>query len=683
MFGQHFELNDQTFSVIEALGKHMPGGFFIYKAEKPGEVMFANRAVYDIFGCEGPDDFGQLTGNVFAGMVHPDDYDEVCAVVSRQTADNEDRTDHVEYRIVAKNGEVRWVDDYGHFTTTDAYGGIHYVFISDITEKRARMESDKAVRQAVIESLSKAYHTVWLINDIESETFSLYRGDIEGTSAHAVPIRDALGQLKYSKAKEHYIKTTVAPIDQERLTNDLTIDNIAKRLEDKQQFNVTYLRVMDDGSERYFRIEFAKLDMPGGKVGFVCGFKDVDDEVRETMARNQALVEALEAAEEANRAKTVFLSNMSHEIRTPMNAIIGLDSLASKIEGLPDEAREYLEKIGDSARHLLDLINDILDMSRIESGRLVIRKEEFSFAAMLEQIGTMVMSQCEDKGLTFEYRIDEAVDEYYIGDDTKLKQVLINILSNAIKFTDAPGRVAFSVDRIAVFEGQSTLKFVVKDTGIGIDADFVPKIFSSFTQEDGGRSTKYGSTGLGMAITKSIVDMMNGTISVESEKGAGTEFTVVITLKNCDHGVQDVARPSTKGRVELAGRHILMAEDVAINAEIMKQLITSRDAAIDHAENGLAAVEMFERSANGYYDAILMDIRMPEMDGLEAAKRIRALDRDDARDVPIIALTANAFDEDVQRSLQVGMNAHLSKPVEPGRLFETLEDLIGGREQAE
>jgi CheY-like chemotaxis protein/two-component sensor histidine kinase len=501
---------------------------------------------------------------------------------------------------------------------------------------------------------------------------------------------------------------------------------------------------------------------------------------------------------------------MSHEIRTPMNAIIGLNSLALRSKVLPAETREYLEKIGGSARHLLGLINDILDMSRIESGRMVLRKEEFSFRSMLEQINTMVMSQCVEKGLKYECQVLGGVCDYYIGDDIKLKQVLINILSNAIKFTDPPGSVSLTIERTGTFHEQSTLKFVISDTGIGIDQNFIPKIFDPFTQENSSRSSKYGSTGLGMAITRSIVELMNGEISVRSEKGKGSEFTVVISLKNCRHqgpathyikpndmrvlivddeeiaaeharlvldevgiradicltgedamqmlevqhgkhapynlvlldwkmpemdglevakeirkryssettviiltsfnwdeimdealhiGVDSfLAKPlfasnvideferiarknnmslfKERKRAELKDRRILLAEDIIINAEIMKHLLAAKEAVIDHAENGKLAVEMFEKSGVGYYSAILMDVRMPEMDGLEAAQTIRALDRPDARRIPIIALTANAFDEDVQRSLQVGMNAHLSKPVEPERLSQTMEELL-------
>ncbi|MCR5137136.1 MAG: response regulator [Oscillospiraceae bacterium] len=593
-------------------------------------------------------------------------------------------------------------------------------------------------------------------------------------------------------------------------------DSVRRALSDKNIIAYRYLAERE-GREYYEMIRMAGVrraeerdDHTVHAVGV--GFTEIDTEMRETMAKNEALVEALAMAEEANLAKTAFLSNMSHEIRTPMNAIIGLNNLALHDEVLGEHTKEYLEKIGKSARHLLGLINDILDMSRIEAGRIVLRQEEFSFSDMLEQINTMVMSQCSDKGLVYECRVLNRVNSHYIGDDTKLKEVLINILSNAIKFTEAPGRVTLSVEQTAAFEDKSTLRFRVRDTGIGMDPEYLPKIFEAFSQEDSSRKNKYGSTGLGMAITKSIVEMMNGTISVESEKGAGTEFTVVITLRNSEgrenerdgrvdcsrmnvlvvddeefaaeharvtlseagirtdlctggrealqmmelqaakqepynlvlldwrmpemdgletarqirklYGCENtvilltayswdeireealqagidsfVAKPlfasavmaeferiarhgnhpgliREKQRAELAGHRVLLAEDIELNAEIMTDILDMEEVCADHAENGKIAVEMFQDSEAGTYSAILMDIRMPVMDGLEAAAAIRALDRTDAKTIPIIALTANAFDEDVQRSLQVGMNAHLSKPVEPEQLYQTLGELI-------
>ena len=402
--------------------------------------------------------------------------------------------------------------------------------------------------------------------------------------------------------------------------------------------------------------------------------KREQDQKAELAESREALQEALATAEQANRSKTAFLSNVSHEIRTPMNAIIGLNNIAMNDPAANDKMKEYLEKIGASSQHLLGIINDILDMNRIESGRMTIRKEEFSPADALKQVNTIIGGQCRDKGVSYEHRILGSIDDYYVGDVMKLKQIIINILGNSVKFTPKGGTVSFTVEELAGFDRMATLKLTFTDTGIGMSEEFLPHIFDAFSQEDSSSTSKYGSTGLGMAITKSLVELMNGNIEVASKKGKGTTFTVTVTLERSDKKASpaDAAQPE-ESRADLNGRRILLAEDVDINAQIMMAVLESRKIRTDHALNGKEAVELFEKSAPGCYDAILMDMRMPEMDGLEATRIIRSMDREDAKTIPIIALTANAFDEDVQRSIQAGLNAHLSKPVEPDLLFEKLE----------
>ncbi|MBQ1363882.1 MAG: response regulator [Oscillospiraceae bacterium] len=537
---------------------------------------------------------------------------------------------------------------------------------------------------SMITAMASDYRCVYYAN-LDTDDAVCYRGDPHD------PEQTPVGEhFPYLARLTWYAENCVTEMYREGFLTFVNPDNVRSRLATEPIIAYRYL-AKREGREYYEMIRMAGVRRAEDRddhivhaVGF--GLTEIDAEMRESMAKNEALAEALTVAEDASRAKTAFLSNMSHEIRTPMNAIIGLDTLALHDAGLSEQTRDYLEKIGASARHLLGLINDILDMSRIESGRVILHKEEFSLGAVLEEINTMVMSQCSDKGLHYECRVLSEMGDWYVGDATKLKEVLINILSNAIKFTEAPGSVTMTVRRTAQFEDQSTLCFRVQDTGIGMDQEFLPKIFDPFSQEDGSTKNKYGSTGLGMAITKNIVEMMNGTISVESEKGVGTVFTVFVTLKNSEH--EEAAPAAAPGqetasasggdeqRPTLAGRRILLAEDIEINAEIMMDVLSMEEIEADHAENGRIAVEMFSASTPGSYSAILMDIRMPEMDGLEAAAAIRALDRPDAKKIPIIALTANAFDEDVQRSLQAGMNAHLSKPVEPDHLYRTLEDLI-------
>ncbi len=684
----------------------------------------------------------------------------------------------------------------------------------DLQEELLEQQTRREQQDRMITALASDYRCVYHV-DLDRDDAVCYRADPNDPEQTGEGIHFPYFE-RFSWYADHY----VAESYREGFLRFIQPDRVREALAREQLIAFRYL-AQRDGREYYEMIRMAGVRHAEDRDDHIVhavglGLTVIDTEMRETMAKNQALVEALSAAEEANVAKTAFLSNMSHEIRTPMNAIIGLDSPALRNEGLAGETRDYLEKIGESARHLLGLINDILDMSRIESGRMILRKEEFSFRGMLEQINTMVMSQCSEKGLKYECSVLGGLSDFYIGDDTKLKQVLINILSNAIKFTDAPGSVTLTVERTAVFGNHSTVRFRVKDTGIGMDAAFVPKVFDAFTQEDSSRKNKYGSTGLGMAITKNIVELMNGTISVDSRKGEGTEFTVVITLTNsrrqgsatsyidpkdmyilvvddeevaaeharivldeagikadaCLSGPEalhmlevqhakhepynmvlldwkmpdmdglavaseirkrydrettliiltsfnwddvmdealhigvdsflakplfasnvideferiarknDMSLYKEKNRADLKGKRILMAEDVMINAEITAEIIMAKEAEVDHAENGRIALEMFEHSPVGHYDAILMDVRMPEMDGLEATAAIRALDRPDARTIPIVAMTANAFDEDVQRSLQAGMNAHLSKPVDPEHLYQTLEELIWEAERS-
>ena len=381
-------------------------------------------------------------------------------------------------------------------------------------------------------------------------------------------------------------------------------------------------------------------------------------------------------AEESSRAKTSFLSNMSHEIRTPMNAIIGLNNIVLRDHDLSPETREHLEKMGASAKHLLGLINDILDMSRIESGRMVLKDEEFLFRECIEQVNIIIHSQCLEKGLQYACHIDENVRDHYIGDDMKLKQVLINILGNAVKFTEAPGEVALTVKQIGEANGIRTLSFEMRDTGIGMEKEYLPKIFESFSQEDATSTNRYGGSGLGMAITKNFVDMLGGTIEVESEKGVGSVFIVTIPLGASDRKYEPEKEHmlSAEDKTSLAGKRILIAEDVDANAEILTDLLELEEMEVERAENGQQAVELFADSPEGHFDAILMDVRMPLKDGLEATKEIRALARADAQTIPIFAMTANVFDEDVERSHEAGMNTHLSKPIDPDLLYAILRE---------
>ncbi len=1216
---------EERMSVMEWLAEQMPGGFFIYRADDTTEILYVNQSVCDIYGCSNVEEFRQLTGNTFKGMVHPEDYDSIQSSINDQIANpsNSRHMDYVVYRIIKKDGSIRWVDDYGHFASLPGYGEVYYVFIGDITDSRMAAEEKKrsedlavaleeaehanVAKSAFLSNMSHEIRTpitailgmnemiqretddegileysenirragvslLGIISDIldfskietgrmelESEEYSLasvvadlynlvqFRTEAKGlylnydidpqlprtligdeirvkqiitnllTNAakytekgnvtfemkmekklpDAVKIRvsvtdtgigirkedmdrlfepfdrldlkktrtiegSGLGlaitrqmlsildselkvESKYEEGSKFYFVLTqkvadftpVGKIDLSGMSHEkaehsrrqtlftapgmklLVVDDtpmnlqviagLLKRtrmhidvatggaeclekfgtqhydmvfldyrmpqmngietlqeikaryperfektpiisltasavsgdkekmlragftdylskpvnIEEMERMMIKYLPAdaviltteedieRDDELSRLPHIIFnyPELDAENGieycgdaddyvfaletyalsidskaqqieenladedleaytlnvhslkstskAIGATelfekaraleqagkCGELDVlkkettillkeyrdikpilkkivdqyehEEEARSAAIevveeeRSRMLARALEEAERANMAKTAFLSNMSHEIRTPMNAIIGLYNIALRRDDLDDDTKEILRKIGASAKHLLSLINDILDISRIESGHTKLKTEKFSFGNVIEQINTMTESQCDDKGVTFDCNILGHLDEYYIGDDMKLTQMIINILGNAVKYTPAPGKVTFTVEEIGRNEDRATIRFVIRDTGKGIDEGYLPHIFEPFSQEEEGKSNSYGSTGLGMAITKNIVDMMCGSIDVRSKKGSGTEFTVTVPLGLCAEnelveaedefkdidalvvdddvtaceqakmvlrrlgiradfvlsgqealdaierqktkrqpynlllvdwkmpvmdgveltrrirkrqGAEDVtivlttynwdeimeealeagvdifiAKPlfsstvkaellrkmkeANNGRggrrgLSLAGCRVIMAEDMDINAEIMKQVLGLREVEADLVDDGQKVVELFEKSPEGAYDAILMDIRMPRMNGLLACEKIRAMDRADARTIPIIALTANAFDEDIQLSLDAGMDVHLSKPVEPDALFATLEKFI-------
>ncbi|MBQ9043987.1 MAG: response regulator [Eggerthellaceae bacterium] len=389
---------------------------------------------------------------------------------------------------------------------------------------------------------------------------------------------------------------------------------------------------------------------------------------KQLIEQSKVLADALTVAEDASKAKTAFLSSMSHEIRTPMNAIIGLDSLALADEDVPDKTRDKLEKIGDSARHLLELINDVLDVSRIESGRMVLRNETFSFSRLLEQVNTIIGGQCAEKGLDYHCKVIGHVDENYIGDDVKLRQTLINLLGNAVKFTPEGGRVDFSVERMARFDGHTTLRFIVSDTGIGIDESFLPHIFDTFAQEDSSATNKYGSTGLGLAITKNIVELMNGSIEVESTKGEGTTFTVTVTLSDADDTASDLVAKEVNPH-EL---NVLVIDDDPVACDHAKLVLESVGITTTVASSGAQAVDMVRvrHARREPFDLILVDWKMPEMDGVETTRQIRSIAGSESA---IIILTAYNWDDVLEEAVSAGVDSFLAKPLFASNVLEEFQ----------
>ena len=403
--------------------------------------------------------------------------------------------------------------------------------------------------------------------------------------------------------------------------------------------------------------------------------------VTEHILESERLKARLSAAEESNQAKTAFLSSMSHEMRTPMNVILGITDVSLKSPSLSDEIRDNLLKIRRSGMQLLDLINNILDMNRLESGQMELKEVNFSVSDVLEQVSAIAGTLCDEKSLTYYSFFSDTVPGMYSGDEILIKKVLLALLDNAVKYTDSPGTIRLNTECIKEEEGVRTIQFSVSDTGIGIDRDFLPDIFNVFSKEDETSTNRYGGSGLSLAVAHSYVELMNGTITVESEKHMGSVFTVTIPLKYTgsicgkeEPSLEEVQLPP------LSGRRILIVEDIADNAEIVADLLELENVESEHAENGQAALDMFRASPLFYYDAVLMDLRMPVMDGLTATRCIRSLPREDAGKVPILALTANAFESDIQASLTAGMNAHLAKPTDADSLYLALRQAIHNAE---
>lgn len=393
---------------------------------------------------------------------------------------------------------------------------------------------------------------------------------------------------------------------------------------------------------------------------------------RELTAKNVEL-------EKVSNAKSRFLSNVSHDLRTPMNGIIGMSYFGMESENL-DEAKDYHKKVHEAGQYLLRLINDTLDMSKIDSEKMVLNPEPYYFDDFLDSINNMFREKVQEKGIHFTVHVQNHPDYAVLVDKLRIQQIFVNLINNAIKFTPNNGNVNFEIRVLEEDEKQARIVFVVRDDGIGMSQEFQKKMFEPFEQENAEDVRNDDGTGLGLSIVKQLVDLMDGSIVCESNPGEGTRFIILLEME------KGGSRPKQEKEQQLidkkslqnilSGKKILLCEDHPMNTQIAKRLMEKEGMQVEHAGNGKIAVEMMQKSQPYWYDAILMDIRMPEMDGLEATRAIRAMDRNDSKVIPIIAMTANAFSDDVQKSLEAGMNAHLSKPVEPEVLYRTLGDEI-------
>ncbi len=768
------------------------------------QIYNINRAALNILGYESQEEIESDGFHMIAKSIVEEDKEKLRHAI--MTLEKKDDSIGVEYRVQHKDGKILHV--MGNVKLLEENGELFYQrFLLDCTAQKLQEKRNERHQSELVQALSIDYDLVWFF-DLDTGMGTPLRND----GPIGLLFAPVFGERSvFDESMELYIERFVYEDDKDMLRESFSLDKLKKELKVGKQHYVNY-RIVRDGEVMYFQVKAVRAGAWDSSHGIVLGFRSVDEEIRSELEKKDLLENALMQANRANKAKSVFLSNMSHDIRTPMNAIVGFTALAMTHIDQKEQVEEYLEKIMTSGNHLLSLINDVLDMSRIESGKMRLEEKECRRPDILHGLRNILQADVRAKQLELYIDAVDVLDEDIYCDKLRLNQVLLNLLSNAVKYTGAGGIVSIRViEKPGAPAGYANYDFCIKDTGIGMSEEFVSHIFEPFERENSSTISKIQGTGLGMAITKNIVDMMNGSITVKSEQSVGTEVTVSFTfrlhngpkepldipkLKNCRALVVDddfntcdsvsymleqigmraewtlsgkeailrTHQAMTRGDnycvyivdwllhdmngVEVTRRirkemgeevpiivltaydwsdieteakeagvtafcskplflselrrclysvvnqeeedkeekdrnprqchtgRILLAEDNELNQEIAAAILGDAGFDTEIANNGEEAVNLLANSEPGYYQLILMDVRMPIMDGYEAARTIRALEDKELASIPIIAMTANAFEEDKKEAIHCGMNGHLAKPIDIAMLFDTLDKIL-------
>ena len=767
------------------------------------QVMSANQAALDILGYTSLEEMAADGFDMVSSAVVEEDRDGLLEKI--KSLKEEGDSVSVEYRVRRKDGEIRYV--MGNVKLMREKEELRYQrFLLDCTARKLQEEENERRQAALVQALSIDYRIVCFF-DLENGTGQPLR--VEEDSRQFLEAFER--KLSFQESMEFYIQEYVCEEDRDMVRQAVSEDKIEQGLLEGKQYHVNF-RTKGSGVPEYNQMKIVRAGLTEERRSIVLGIRSVDKEIRSEMEQRGHLKDALMQANRASKAKSVFLSNMSHDIRTPMNAIVGFTSLAMKHIDNRDRMEEYLKKIMTSGNHLLSLINDVLDMSRIESGKIRLEEKACSLPEILHGICNIVQADVHAKQLELHVDTMDIRNEDIFCDKLRLNQVLLNLLGNAVKYTGAGGAINMRItEKAGAPEGYATYEFSIKDNGVGMSAEFVEHIFEPFEREMNSTVSGIQGTGLGMAITKNIVDMMNGTIEVESELGEGSTFTVSFTfqirekekeeqdipeLKNCRalvvdddfntcdsvsymlgqiglraewtlsgkeavlrtkqasmrkdgylvyiidwllpdmNGIEVTRRvrqmmgddvpvivltaydwsdieeeakeagvtafcskplfmselrdclrtvigleeadevEQVSGTVQFKAGRILLAEDNELNQEIAVEILDSAGFKTEVAENGKIAVEMLEKSSPGYYQLVLMDVQMPVMNGYEAVREIRQLENQKLASVPVIAMTANAFEEDKQEALRNGMDGHIAKPINIEILFNTLNKVL-------
>ncbi|MDE6727998.1 MAG: response regulator [Oscillospiraceae bacterium] len=772
------------------------------------EVYYINKTALKILGYKDVDELMKSGFNYIADSVAEKDKKKLSDSI--KSLKNPNDSVNVEYTVNHENGEITHV--LGNIKLVCENGRFFYQrYLLDITAQHNETAEHERIINDLVGVLAADYSVVCYFDLDTGSGNVLHKNGIEGT-----PLGEVFsGELMFDEVIRHYCDVRVAYNDRERFITNCTRETLRKELAEKESHYINYL-ASDSEKEQYFQIKAVRVGTDRKHLTIVLGIRNIDEEYRSEMENKAILESALEQAQRANKAKSVFLSNMSHDIRTPMNAIMGFTTLALTHIEQQDNVEGYLKKILVSGDHLLNLINDVLDMSRIESGKLRLDERPCMLPDILHGLCNMIRTEVQKKQMDFRMDTSNVHDEEIMCDKLHLNQVLLNLLSNAVKYTQPGGRVTFrTTEKPSETNGKAVYEFVVSDNGMGMSEDFVKHIFEPFERERNTTASGIQGTGLGMTITKNIVDMMHGTIDVQSQPGEGTRVTVRFEFKVLDTGNRDciglesyrnrhalvvdddfntcdsvtgmltelgmraewtlsgkeailrtkqaiqrndgygvyivdcflpdingievarrikretggnvpvivltaydwaefedeareagvsafcskplfmselksclanVARAETPVETEERKTHggrILLAEDNDLNQEIAVTMLEEAGFEVEVADNGQIALDMVRCSLPGYYDMVLMDVQMPIMNGYEATRRIRALEDERLRNIPILAMTANAFDEDKAEALASGMNGHFAKPLDIDRLLEAIDELLDANEVKE
>ncbi|MBQ0101906.1 MAG: response regulator [Firmicutes bacterium] len=586
------------------------------------------------------------------------------------------------HRHILNNGVEHWVETKVRFMPDDGSGNIHVITLDRIADSdveqldEIRKDKDEQIRRRderlrmldLVNELSSEYEVVYYVN-ADTRDYRAYYQKISDRHHDNDAITDAF---------ERFRLNTILHVAQEDLSDTLigfSEQNIRKKLSKEDKFTVFY-KVFLNGEPVHYEAKFMRTAKESEDLRFIMAIRNIEAEAREQIRMQTALKDALALARSASEAKTKFLFNMSHDIRTPMNAIMGYTAMAKKHIDTPEKVIDCLGKIEIAGNNLLMLINQVLEMSRIETGKAVVSENEIDLIERSNVLMAVLSATADLKGITAVFEAGEIADRYVYTDESRVNQILTNIIGNAIKYTPEGGKVTFSLCQVPYSASKRGLyRFTVADTGIGMSEEFLPHVFEEFSRETSSTVSGIQGTGLGMPIVKKTVDLLGGEIKIKSKLGSGTTVTIEIPMKLSERSPEEKSEGEGE-TVRLDGHRILLVEDNMMNREIAEEILSDVGVIVETAEDGDVAVEKVKNSRPGWYDAVLMDVQMPRMNGYEATRAIRVLENKALASVPIIAMTANAFEEDRRNAIEAGMNEHISKPIDIQKLILSLSRIM-------